>query len=228
MKITILGDPIPKARHRSGIRKGKIISYDIQSKEKFYTQAYLSRTVNPYREQNAVIKDVVCYVPIPASYSDARRNRCLWGIDRPVSKPDVDNYAKFYMDCSNEIIYKDDCQVIDLHSRKRYSANPRVEMIVTDVTCADRQSAEILSMLSPAQAQTLGMCTNVLLGILSRSSAESVFDSQELPYERIAEAACLLSELAEVYGPILQKIKKKHPEYYKKVKQNQPEPDDAA
>lgn len=44
---------------------------------------------------------------------------------RPVTSPDVDNYGKSVLDACTGIIWKDDCQIVDLRVRKFYSAFPR-------------------------------------------------------------------------------------------------------
>ncbi|OMD02745.1 RusA family crossover junction endodeoxyribonuclease, partial [Paenibacillus odorifer] len=46
----------------------------------------------------------------------------------PVTKPDADNYLKGVKDALKGIIWKDDSQVVDAFVRKRYSAQPRIEV----------------------------------------------------------------------------------------------------
>ena len=46
-----------------------------------------------------------------------------------LTKPDIDNYIKFYMDCFNDKIWEDDSQVINISSSKRYSnSEPKTEV----------------------------------------------------------------------------------------------------
>lgn len=49
------------------------------------------------------------------------------GVIRPLTKPDVDNYAKC-MDALNGIVWRDDSQVVSLSIEKFYSARPRLEL----------------------------------------------------------------------------------------------------
>lgn len=39
----------------------------------------------------------------------------------PVGRPDTDNLAKVILDCGNEILWKDDSQIISVKARKQYS-----------------------------------------------------------------------------------------------------------
>lgn len=48
-------------------------------------------------------------------------------------RPDIDNYIKAVLDCSNEILFKDDGQVAALSSQKLYSLNLRIEIEITSL-----------------------------------------------------------------------------------------------
>ena len=71
---------------------------------------------------------VTVILPVPGSYSKTRRERCLAGLDRPIVRPDLDNYLKC-LDALNGIVWKDDSQVVMITAQKKYGEEPR--MIVT-------------------------------------------------------------------------------------------------
>ena len=71
-------------------------------------------------------------VPIPQSYSKKRTEACLSGSERPIKKPDIDNVAKCFLDAMNEIVYKDDTQVLTLHIAKVYGTVGMVEVMVKE------------------------------------------------------------------------------------------------
>lgn len=48
-------------------------------------------------------------------------------------RPDIDNYIKAILDCSNEILFKDDGQVAALSSQKLYSLDPRIEIKIYEL-----------------------------------------------------------------------------------------------
>lgn len=51
----------------------------------------------------------------------------------PITKPDVDNYAKGIKDALNGVIWTDDSKVVDLRVRKFYSLNPRAEVRIKEL-----------------------------------------------------------------------------------------------
>lgn len=67
------------------------------------------------------------FLPVPASWSQRKRAAALAGEILPVSRPDLDNYAKM-KDALKEIVWRDDSQVTDEHLWKRYSDQPRIVM----------------------------------------------------------------------------------------------------
>lgn len=74
---------------------------------------------------------VVVDLPIPESYSKARKARCAIGQEMPAKRPDLDNYIKLALDAMNKIVFDDDAQVCTLMSNKRYSAEPKLEITVS-------------------------------------------------------------------------------------------------
>lgn len=135
MKITLMSDPIPKARHRSRIQGGKIHTYDPQTTEKEFTKRDVKRKMlqNGLKSfQDEPILMILCnHVPMPKSWSIARKN-ALEG-KYCETRPDLDNYVKFYGDVMNEIAYLDDSRIVSIFTEKRYSKNPRVEITLSKV-----------------------------------------------------------------------------------------------
>lgn len=69
---------------------------------------------------------IICYYPIPTSFSKKKKSAAIDGLIHPIVKPDVDNVAKIICDALNGIAYKDDNQIITLEIEKKYGAVPRV------------------------------------------------------------------------------------------------------
>jgi len=63
---------------------------------------------------------VTAIMPVPASYSAARRERCLSYQEWPSKKPDLSNMIKQIEDCGNNILWQDDKQIVELVARKQY------------------------------------------------------------------------------------------------------------
>ena len=76
---------------------------------------------------------IYAYYKIPKSTSKKKRAEMLEGRIFPTIKPDADNVAKIILDALNGVVYEDDKQVVGLLTLKRYSEEPRVEVIINEV-----------------------------------------------------------------------------------------------
>ena len=136
IEFTIPGEPIPQSRPRAGKnRRGKTIMYDAKP-SKAYKQ-YVSLIAKQYALkkplEGALDVHIKIYRPIPKSTTKKDKALFMAGIKRPVVKADTSNYVKGIEDALNDIIYKDDSQIVDLHASKYYSDNPRVEISVREI-----------------------------------------------------------------------------------------------
>ena len=71
-----------------------------------------------------VMLEVESIFAVPASWSRKRRQQALDGAIRPTGKPDWDNVGKAVSDALNGVIWRDDAQVCDGRSIKRYGETP--------------------------------------------------------------------------------------------------------
>ena len=67
---------------------------------------------------------------VPASWSKKKQTEALAGGVLPTTKPDIDNVVKAIFDGMNGVVWRDDVQVVDLLTKKRYSATPGVVVSV--------------------------------------------------------------------------------------------------
>jgi Holliday junction resolvase RusA-like endonuclease len=120
--LTIPGKPIPK---KQGTK------YNTQSKEMDDTRWIVkSQWKRPIiKEKRPVKLTLTYYLPIPKNGENSTKKE----EDRHVIKPDSDNMTKYIKDCMSKIVYRDDCQVCDEIIKKRYSHNPRTEIIVEEL-----------------------------------------------------------------------------------------------
>ena len=72
---------------------------------------------------------VWAYLPVPRSWSKAKRQRALSGEIWPVVKPDWDNIGKI-TDALNCVVWLDDNQIVSATVLKLYSDNPRLQIRV--------------------------------------------------------------------------------------------------
>lgn len=71
-------------------------------------------------------------LPIPKSTPKKRVASLLGGLVRPTKKPDLDNMNKAILDAMNGIVYKDDSQVVTIHSKKVYSTHTGVDICIME------------------------------------------------------------------------------------------------
>lgn len=74
--------------------------------------------------------EILFFLPTPTSLSNSQKLYCEEGLIRPMTKPDVDNVSKAYMDMCTSNLFLDDALVTDIHISKRYSIKPRVEITI--------------------------------------------------------------------------------------------------
>ncbi len=81
--------------------------------------------------EGAVSVVIWLFVTPPASWSQKKQRAALDGVVFPTSKPDADNCIKGIFDAMNEIVFRDDKQVVDLVVSKRYAATAMAKVRVT-------------------------------------------------------------------------------------------------
>jgi Holliday junction resolvase RusA-like endonuclease len=72
---------------------------------------------------------VTAYYPIPKSWSKKNREAAHSGATRPNTKPDVDNLLK-NLDALNEIVFRDDSQIVEAFVSKHYSGRPCLQISI--------------------------------------------------------------------------------------------------
>lgn len=139
MKIIFPDKPIAKKRPRFFVRntkKGHMVGvYDEQGEIIKQFKSFLkSKLPNNYELITGAIFCQLWYgIGRPKSHYGIGRNEGVLKKSAPkypLTIPDIDNYEKFVFDCCNGVIWKDDKQVVACFHEKKYSDNPRVEILV--------------------------------------------------------------------------------------------------
>lgn len=81
----------------------------------------------------ALALDMIAVFPIPASWSKRKQAEAAAGMIRPTGKPDCDNLLKC-IDGLNEIVWKDDAQIVRATITKIYGASPELAISIRDHT----------------------------------------------------------------------------------------------
>lgn len=83
--------------------------------------------------EGAIKANITAYFSVPKSDKGKKREDKLNNVIPCIKRPDLDNIAKIVLDALNGLAYDDDKQVTDLKIAKRYSIQPRVEVILQEV-----------------------------------------------------------------------------------------------
>lgn len=130
MRITMYGKPQPKERPR--VIKGHAYT---PTKTAQY-EARLARewaAKYPDQAEGDLTMGLKFYMPIPVSWSKAKKEQAKRGLKRPSIRPDIDNLIKIVLDGLNGVAYIDDKQVIGITAEKFYGETPRVEVVITEI-----------------------------------------------------------------------------------------------
>jgi Holliday junction resolvase RusA-like endonuclease len=135
MTYMVEGNPVGKGRPKFA-RRGNFVSTYTPTKTRDY-ETVIKEAAKKAMGSNEILETPVTVaiyitVPIPQSYSKKRTEACLKDIERPTKKPDIDNVAKCFLDAMNDVVYKDDTQVLTLHVTKVYGTVGMVEVMVKE------------------------------------------------------------------------------------------------
>jgi len=117
-------EPVPKGRPRYVVRGTFAVVYTPketkQAQELFISKA---KAFCPKEPLTGALKVTLNFFKVkPKSYSKKIIN---W-----TKKPDLDNFAKLYLDAMNKIFYEDDSQIVTLILNKSYSDVAKIEVFI--------------------------------------------------------------------------------------------------
>lgn len=124
MKLTIAipFTPIAKGRPRM-TRQGRAYTPAKTRDAENQIKAYLMGLDVEQREGPLDVS-VFAIMPIPPSWAKAKQADALAGLVSPTGKPDLDNICKLVLDAANEILWRDDSQIVKLDLCKAYGGKP--------------------------------------------------------------------------------------------------------
>lgn len=134
IEITIPGEVQAQGRPRFSRRGGFVQTYDPPESKRY--KELVKYHAMPYKPNEllneALVVEINIFKTPPQSIIKVKKNRIELENEslRPLTKPDVDNYAKGIKDALTGIIWTDDSKVVELVVRKFYSLNPRAEVKV--------------------------------------------------------------------------------------------------
>ena len=137
IRFTVPCIPRGKERHRSFYEDGEI--KHVASREAVAYERAIAKLARIAMQGqpatlDAVRFELVALMPVPASWSPSKQRLALVDGIRPVGKPDISNILKAAEDACNGVIYRDDAQIVDAQTLKRYSAMPGLEIVVRRIS----------------------------------------------------------------------------------------------
>jgi Holliday junction resolvase RusA-like endonuclease len=133
LEFFVAGKPVPKARARVVRHNGITRSYTPEESLNYellvrYAAAQAVKMTPPHLGPMRL--DMIICLPVPASWSQKKKDAAYLGKVLPTVKPDASNILKSVEDAMNNVVYKDDCQLCEISLRKVYSQHTGVRITV--------------------------------------------------------------------------------------------------
>lgn len=128
-------EPCPSPRPRfSSKTGGAYMPKEYTLWKKRFLKEWLKHGIGKFDADVPLAVDLKFFIKPPKAIARVKKNQNILKAEtwRVVKKPDLDNLEKSVLDSINGYAYADDNQISDLHSRKRYSMNPRVEILIKE------------------------------------------------------------------------------------------------
>ncbi len=148
--ITIPGVPVGKGRPRA-TRAGHLYTPQRTRDYENLIRLAAARQMNgvaPY--EGAMAVRIVAVLPVPQSWSGKRQREALSGHISPTGRPDIDNYLKAALDGMNQIVFRDDSQVVSMSAAKAYGTAPRLEIHVNPFESEAKVTSDAEALHVPA------------------------------------------------------------------------------
>lgn len=127
-KYILPGNPIPLQRARQAYRR----VYDPQKEAKLIAGISLKEQHQDKELfEGPLHADIIFYMPLP--HHSTKKKLKLITQNYHQYKPDISNLIKFIEDVATGILFKDDCIIASINTKKVYDANPRTELFIINL-----------------------------------------------------------------------------------------------
>lgn len=135
LKLIVEGEPTSLKRHRTAVRRDKIIQFDSQKNEKAIFRSTLYTNQNTFKEHVDKCKRtkiwniyIAFYFYRPTKYAEYTEAQLLQ--EYHTQKPDIDNCIKFVLDACNGMLWDDDAHVSSVSGQKCWSHTPKTVIYI--------------------------------------------------------------------------------------------------
>jgi len=133
IRLTLLGEPLGKARARKGGVTAKGVHFytpePTAHAENAWRAIFNTSGCQPFPPKTALEVTITFYLTRPKSLPKK--------ITRPLSRPDKDNLTKLVTDALEGFAYDNDSRIVDSHEHKRFAVypdQPRTEIVIGEAT----------------------------------------------------------------------------------------------
>ena len=123
--------PLSQHRHKARRAGNKVFMYDPSSKDKAKFKLECAEFAPKHPLEGAISVSMAFYMPRPKSHYRTGRYSDILKDSAPtkhISRPDLDNIIKFYLDGMTGLFWKDDAYVCTIEASKSYSDSCSVEI----------------------------------------------------------------------------------------------------
>ncbi|HAR6121593.1 TPA: RusA family crossover junction endodeoxyribonuclease [Staphylococcus pseudintermedius] len=120
-----MGSPRPRFRNT-----GRFVQTYMPTK---YTKhkEYIAKQMPDLKNEAPIKVTVEFHFPFLKSWSKKKCERIKGHFKE--TKPDLDNLLKTVLDAGNQKLWKDDNQIVELHSLKKYNEIPHTKIVIEEV-----------------------------------------------------------------------------------------------
>lgn len=140
MKLTLNIEPKPQSRPRFARRGNFTTTYELEEMKTWRrkcTDLIAEECLLDKVAEGPIRLTVVFYIKPPQYIKKIKKNQQVLADETMLvcKKPDLDNYIKALLDSISDssLIWKDDGQVAEIHAKKIYSLNPRIEVEIKEL-----------------------------------------------------------------------------------------------
>ena len=135
MELAFVLNLTPRPQKQTRFRRvGKFIqTYDASAKDLKNLRLLLQAFAPPIPMSGSIYIDATFYLPTPKSTSKKKKSLMESGEIAHNKKPDLDNLSYLLTNAMKGLIYQDDRQIIEVHERKKYGLEPRIEVLVKEI-----------------------------------------------------------------------------------------------
>ena len=76
---------------------------------------------------------ILFFLRVPKSKTSKKKYANIEGTHH-LTRPDIDNCIKYVLDICNNVLFRDDSIISEVHAKKFYSFNPRTEFMITELS----------------------------------------------------------------------------------------------